>query len=267
MCRLLAMTAGESRTMSEHLGEDLDRFVALSERHRDGWGLASSSGGAPELVKAPEQALGSPRFAEAATQRPAEQFLLHLRLASPNKLHSMQNTHPFVSTEVPGGHPDLAFAHNGHVFDNASLNARTGQVTARRPLGQTDSEAYFFIVDEFLRRGEEPLRALAAAMQVVADSTEYTGLNAVLSMPEGLYAIHAADPNPRQGDLDRAPDPQQFELRYRVEERLSVVASNDWQPATDGWQVLANRQLLFLPAGGGSSMTVDVDEALLPMAA
>jgi predicted glutamine amidotransferase len=40
MCRLLGFSAKNSSTLPKLLGQDLDNFVALSQKHCDGWGYA-----------------------------------------------------------------------------------------------------------------------------------------------------------------------------------------------------------------------------------
>jgi len=37
MCRLLGFSAKNSSTLPKLLGQDLDNFVALSQKHCDGW--------------------------------------------------------------------------------------------------------------------------------------------------------------------------------------------------------------------------------------
>jgi predicted glutamine amidotransferase len=41
MCRLLAYAASSDTTFSEIVGEGFENFVAMSDEHKDGWGITS----------------------------------------------------------------------------------------------------------------------------------------------------------------------------------------------------------------------------------
>jgi predicted glutamine amidotransferase len=82
MCRLLAYAANSDTTFAEIVGEGFDNFVAMSDEHKDGWGITSidKSGEVTRTVDL-ERAVVSSTFVDVK-DRPADSGLLHLRLAS-----------------------------------------------------------------------------------------------------------------------------------------------------------------------------------------
>jgi predicted glutamine amidotransferase len=82
MCRLLAYAATSDTTFAEIVGEGFENFVAMSDEHKDGWGITSiDKAGKVSRTVDLERAVVSSAFVDVK-DRPADSGLLHLRLAS-----------------------------------------------------------------------------------------------------------------------------------------------------------------------------------------
>src|SRR5699024_380554 len=137
MCRLLGVVAHGTRPLTEIVPDELPLFTALSERHKDGWGVASHPSGTgadgadepaplvPRVRRGTDTARASGAYGDAVAEARGEVIVVHLRRASVGLSLTPENTHPFVEGEV-------TFSHNGQ-FDlsdqlRARILARGGQI-------------------------------------------------------------------------------------------------------------------------------------------
>src|SRR5699024_3314479 len=111
MCRLLVVIKHETRPLTEIDPDELPLLTALSERHKDGWGVAShpsgtgADGGAepaplrPRVRRGTDAARASGAYGDAVAEARGEVIVVHLRRASVGLALTPENTHPFVEGE------------------------------------------------------------------------------------------------------------------------------------------------------------------------
>ena len=140
MCRLLGFSSKNSSSLPQLLGQDLDKFVSLSQIHCDGWGYAliNHAETKAEKFREPIPAIDTPHLKEhidAAT----DGALLHFRWASKGLDVKESNTHPFT-------YEGITFIHNGSFrpFDN--LAPYISDKYKKLVQGDTDSELYFYFL-------------------------------------------------------------------------------------------------------------------------
>lgn len=226
MCRLLGVVTEAPGTLAHGLAEEIPLFTALSERHRDGWGVAwSQRGEQVQLDRSTETALRSGEYARAVDGARGDAFLVHLRRASPGLPLELRNTHPFLRR-------GLAFAHNGE-FD--VLPAVRDAILARggpEPEGTTDSELLFSLVLALAEeQGIEPGADGSQWARILQEAcAELTGLlaraggrpaealNLLLLTPAALVAFTRWDP-PLAARHGRGDDM----YALRVQQRLGRV--------------------------------------------
>ena len=78
MCRLLAFSSLERKSFYDVVGNEFDKFVAMSSEHKDGWGYAHDG----QILKDVNPAHESDSLTQAKTEVLTDGALLHLRLAS-----------------------------------------------------------------------------------------------------------------------------------------------------------------------------------------
>jgi predicted glutamine amidotransferase len=247
MCRLLGWAARTPRTVADLLGpEDLAAFTALSRKHGDGWGVAWHTGHGIDVHTSPDAACASRAYDEWTLHRVSDLGLVHLRWATLGLPVEQANTHPFADSGV-------AFAHNGSVRPPASLDELLSAEQRAAMRGTTDSERYFRAV--LTAAQEAPLDvALAAVIDRVAATRDFTSLNCLLVTPDTLYAACRFDPG-HEGDEGE----DYFHLGYRVTDDAVVVASSGWGR---GWQLLRDGELLAVDRATLATSVVSLEEAL-----
>lgn len=152
MCKLLGVSSDRRVRVNELLQE----FYSHSDKHPDGWGLATFYHGSASVEKEPTQASQSVYLRERLSHKMEVSTLLaHIRQATVGKLE-YGNSHPFVKRDVDGRAWTLV--HNGTIFNYPPLDAYREQQE-----GSTDSERILlFLVDQLDHRREELGRSLTA---------------------------------------------------------------------------------------------------------
>jgi len=232
MCRLLGYAASADTTFAEIVGEGFENFVAMSDEHKDGWGITSidKSGEVSRTVDL-ERAVASSTFVDVK-DRPADSGLLHLRLASKGLTIDIKNNHPFVDGTY-------SFMHNGTIRPAASVEAFIDPEFANRAKGSTDSERYFYaILSEIKKHGL--VDGLRSAVTKISDNCDFSSINCMLLTPD--YLIAACEFNVT--DQSEWTVNSHYELRYRGDESGVVISSTGW--GHDDWSVLANHQVLVV---------------------
>jgi predicted glutamine amidotransferase len=247
MCRLLGWATRTPRTLADLLGQrDLDAFTALSCKHGDGWGVAWHTDNGIDLHTSPDAACGSRAYGEWTQHRVSDLGMVHLRWATLGLPVEQANTHPFADHGV-------AFAHNGSVRPPSSLDELLSEEQRTAMRGTTDSERYFRAV--LTAAQDAPLDvALAAVVDRIAATKDFTSLNCLLMTPDTLYAACRFDPGKRS---DEGED--YFHLGYRVTDDAVVVASSGWGR---NWQPLRNGELLAVDRATLATSVVSLEEAL-----
>ena len=234
MCRLMGYVANDSTTIAEIAGPDFAEFTALSAKHGDGWGIASTppSNSTPELLVEPGRAKESSKYSQAVRTIESNAALLHLRWATLGLSVSEGNTHPFV-------HGDISFIHNGGIKPPASLDVGIDPKYFSQMRGDTDSERYFYYLLTQIDKTDLKSGVLAG-VKAISSGFEYSSINAMMMTPDFLVVIceHNNNKIPDDEGLDY------YELYYRKDERGILIASTGWNQ--NGWTNLPNHHVLFV---------------------
>ena len=262
MCRLLGWVARQPVSLADALGRaELERFVALSRRHADGWGLARRSqpgaDGPPLVQRSTTCAAKDPAFARLTTTAAADAGFVHLRWATPGHAVLPANTHPFV-------HEDMAFAHNGAIHPFDRLDDILPEGWSAQMTGSTDSERYFLAVAERLQAGDSMGDAVGGVVRRIFRDFNPTSLNAMLLTNEALYVVSAHDPTraPSLCETSGGDDPSTatdlafYDLRYRAGADAVIVASSGFDQPDGAWQPLDNMTLLRVERATLTTSTV-----------
>lgn len=228
MCRLLGVVTREHTPLREAVPDELPLFTALSERHKDGWGVAwyssNSSESAPvlEVRKGIDTARVSNEYGQAVADADGELVIVHLRRASVGLGLSLDNTHPFVEG-------DVAFAHNGQFDMPEGFRERVLARGGRGVQGTTDSELYFSLVTAHAREVGLALAVQRAAQDVTQWVQELggrypEGLNCLVVTPHELVAYAQSDP----AQLLEDSTWDTYDLRCLVEEHRVIVSSSGY---------------------------------------
>jgi predicted glutamine amidotransferase len=235
MCRLLGYVTSTPTTLADLLGEaDLLEFTELSCKHGDGWGAAWATEAGVDVVKAPDAARTSDAFVWQMHEHAADLGLVHLRWATLGLGVMPENTHPFTDGTI-------AFAHNGSIQPPSSLDALIPGDLRRLRAGDTDSERYFLATLAEARRAN-PADGLAATVERITASYEFTSLNAMIATPDELIAVCRYDPVAQQ----KEEEADYYHLRYRVTPSAVIVSSSGWGAE---WTPLENGEILTVRRG------------------
>ena len=235
MCRLLGFSSKNSSTLPQLLGENLDKFVALSQIHCDGWGYAHvdhASTGSMNF-KEPIPAIDSAHLKEQL-ETPVDGALLHFRWASKGLDVKESNTHPFT-------HDGISFIHNGSFRPFDVLKPYIAPEYLELAQGDTDSELYFlYLLTEIRKEGF--LAGIQSALSFIKHNIDHSSANMMIMNKD--YFVTACRYN-----QDRIPDLfkkdiDYYELRYKETPESVLVASSGWNQ--DGWTMLRNDSLLIV---------------------
>jgi predicted glutamine amidotransferase len=261
VCRLLGYCARDAASLADLIGDEgLARLIALSELHCDGWGMAWYAGFEPaggglaggELVssepvirKSPLRA-DEPDFEKLARQPLGDLGLVHLRWATPGLVVNELNTHPFR-------HGSHVFAHNGAVHPQNRLGEILPPEWEAQVSGTTESERYLLLIMSRLEaNGGNAVAAIADAASQIERQFAPNSLNAILLLPQHLYAIcwHDRAKVPaaklRERGYEDRPDEIAcyFDLAYLAGSDAVVVASSGFHQV--GWAPVPNRHVLVV---------------------
>ncbi|MEY4438091.1 MAG: hypothetical protein RL249_503 [Actinomycetota bacterium] len=235
MCRLLGFCSKNSSTLPQLLGQDLDKFVALSQIHCDGWGYAhiEHSSTTAEKFREPIPAIDSPHLTEQINT-PTDGALLHFRWASKGLDVKEVNTHPFT-------YKDITFIHNGSFRPFDTLAPYISDTYKKLIQGDTDSELYFYyLLTEIDKHGF--IEGIASALKFIKADIDHSSANMMIMNKD--YFVTACRYN-----QDRIPDLfkkdiDYYELRYKEIDGAVLVASSGWNQ--DGWTMLNDDSLLIV---------------------
>ena len=234
MCRLMGFVSRESLEFPTLIGEHFSEFVALSNFHKDGWGIAINNAHRPQvlLVRAPEPAKVSAQFQEQVHQLHGDGGLLHLRWATSGLDSCDTNTHPFV-------HGQYSFIHNGDIRPREKLDSLIRPELDQLRLGDTDSERYFYLLLTELEK-DGLIEGAQSAVRLIKSECTYSSINAMLLTPEYFLVI-----NEYNNDKIPAGQPSDYyELRYKISEKSIVVASSGWPQ--NNWTSMKNHSLMLV---------------------
>jgi predicted glutamine amidotransferase len=174
MCRLFGVAASAPVDISFELLQADNPLVAQSEQHDSGWGIVHYGGGRLHVERFPHAAHGDPGFPEVASAL-SNLHVVHVRRATVGDL-KLENTHPFTRD-------DYAYCHNGTILRPAQLH----ELAARRPAGDTDSEAFFNVLMTLLDPADIE-GSLRRTVEAVCERCQFSALNFLFCDGRRLYA-------------------------------------------------------------------------------
>ena len=147
MCRLFGFRSVIPSQVHRSLLDADNALGTLSEQHPDGWGVAFYIDASPHVLRSPESAIEDKLFHRVSGLVASDTVIAHVRKATVGH-NSILNCHPFQ-------YGRWTMAHNGEIrgFD-AHRDALVEAVSPdlrRFVLGDTDSEAIFFLFLTYLR--------------------------------------------------------------------------------------------------------------------
>lgn len=185
MCRLLGVVCAEPISIEKAVGAHvLKDFVALTQVHGDGWGIAADGEGEPRVHVSAQSAVRDQAFSAYMQDWRSTGSIVHLRWATSGLAVRPENSHPFVAD-------GLAMAHNGSIKPGDALDALLEPEIAASLRGTTDSEKYFGIIRAHRRRTPDLVEAVRAAVADVRAHYPDASLNALLLGEGQLIAVHA----------------------------------------------------------------------------
>ena len=247
MCRLLGFSAKNSSTLPQLLGQDLDKFVALSSIHCDGWGYAhvEHSSTSAENFREPIPAIDSEHLREQIGT-PTDGALLHFRWASKGLDVKEANTHPFT-------YEGISFIHNGSFRPFDVLKSCISDEYLKLAEGETDSELYFYyLLTEIKKHGF--LLGIKSALTFIKENIDHSSANMMIMNKD--YFVTACRYN-----QDRIPDlfkkdQDYYELRYKKTPDSVLVASSGWDQT--GWTMLPNDSILIVERSNQEISTLGI---------
>ena len=183
MCELFGVSSAKRVRVNDLLRE----FFSHSEKHPNGWGLATFHGGAASIEKEPIQASRSVYLKERLSHRmDVDTLLAHIRLATIGNMEYV-NSHPFVKQDTSGRRWTLV--HNGTIFDYPALSPYQYQQK-----GGTDSErVLLYLVDQIDQKQAAMGRVMNALERfefldpLIADMARGNKLNLIIYDGESMY--------------------------------------------------------------------------------
>ncbi len=148
MCRIFGFRSILQSGVHRSLMDSDNAIIQQSDRHPDGWGVAYYNMGSPHLVKNENQARKCKIFEKVSGVVSSNTVITHIRKSTVGSVGPL-NTHPFQFGP-------WVFAHNGNVenfHENRKiLVSKIDPDLQRFILGETDSEALFYLLLTIMRR-------------------------------------------------------------------------------------------------------------------
>lgn len=233
MCRLLGYVSPREISIEEIAGASFQEFSNLSEKHRDGWGVATSSTGKQaELIVETLPAKDSSQYSHLTKEALSDGALLHLRWATSGLAVVEGNTHPFEFENI-------SFIHNGGITPLDSMDNFIDSDLIDVMRGNTDSEKYFYLLITQIRK-LGLIEGICAGVKLIQDNCNYSSLNAMLLTSEKYVIIN--EHNPEKRPAGEGED--YYDLFYRKDEKGILVASSGWNQSN--WTSLENHKALVI---------------------
>jgi predicted glutamine amidotransferase len=240
MCRLLGYISRSETDFPSISGPAFRDFLALSEVHKDSWGIALSGGDSSRVFKSAETALSSERFRGAIKAR-ATGGLLHFRWASPGIEVTEENAHPFIRDGI-------SFIHNGALQPYEALVGAIPQDLLEFRQGTGDSELFFLYALNVIRQ-HGFRNGVLETIRTLRQEYSYSSINSMFLSDDFLMVVSEHNPDNRPSWTT----PEYYELRYRLDSQGCLVASSGWDQSD--WVLIPNHHALFVDK---KSMTVEL---------
>lgn len=252
MCRLLAWHSHTPVTAEQVIAPDSSRLAELSRVHCDGWGFADlTADGAIETAMGWEPAHESDLFAKVTGQVATSNGMVHLRWATGDLAVSLENTHPFTASGVPG---EVAFVHNGLLPQADELIDEIDSDLVAAFRGQTDSERYFgLFATELRRESGDVVSSLRRTAKRLSDHA-YTSLNAMILTPQTLAVVCLFKEENRPLDEDE----DYFDLTWGERDGVISAWSTGVRTVDDSHHPLENGTVLLIDTRSGAHEIVSI---------
>ena len=187
MCRIFGFRSIFSSKIHNSLLEAENALAFQSERHPDGWGVCYYLANTPHLVRSIKTAIDDHLFKRVSGVVSSETVVAHLRKATTGDL-SIVNAHPFQ-------YGRWVFAHNGNIPDWQKIKPKIitliSEDLRKYILGDTDSEALFYLLITNMRKYGDPLSSTIDSAGLIAAIKETTDQVILLAGP-----LHKIDDGP-----------------------------------------------------------------------
>ena len=233
MCRLMGYVSPREISIQEIAGASFQEFSDLSKKHRDGWGIATSSTGKPSnLIVETFPARDSSQYSHLTKEVLSDGALLHLRWATSGLAVVEGNTHPFE-------YGDISFIHNGGITPLDSMDQFIDPHLFESMRGNTDSEKYFYLLITQIRK-LGLIKGISAGVKLITENCNYSSINAMILTPDFYVVIneHKYENRPK-GEAE-----DYYDLFYRKDENGILVASSGWNQKN--WTTIENHQILLI---------------------
>lgn len=216
MCRLFGVIANKPVDIEFSFFKADTPFKEFSKRNPDGWGIGWYENGKPKVLKEAFSNNKEYDFDKVKTIK-SRIIISHVRLATRGS-KNYENTHPFV-------YENFIFAHNGSV-DRENILTHLKPEFKEKIKGETDSEAYFMLIMQFMSETKNIIDSIQKAVKIVKEST-YSGLNFIMTDGNSLYAFRDAKLNEDYYSLyylERNPS-NYSSFEYMSEETKQMIRS------------------------------------------
>ena len=233
MCRLLGFVAKNEISIAEIAGANFQEFSDLSEKHRDGWGIATlNSGKSADLIVETVPAKESSQYSRLTKELRTDGALLHLRWATSGLAVVEGNTHPFE-------YENISFIHNGGITPLDSMDQFIDSDLFPKMRGNTDSEKYFYLLITQIRK-LGLIAGIDAGIRLIKANCNFSSINAMILSSD--YYLIVNEHNYQNRPTGEAQD--YYDLFYRKDEKGILVASSGWDQAN--WTKLENHKILVI---------------------
>lgn len=233
MCRLMGYVSSHEVSLEEMAGASFQEFSNLSEKHHDGWGIATSSTGKQaKLIVETLPAKDSSQYSHLTKEVLSDGALLHLRWATSGLAVVEGNTHPFEFENI-------SFIHNGGITPLNSMDKFIDSDLFGLMRGNTDSEKYFYLLITQIRKLGF-IEGISAGVKLIQDNCNYSSINAMILTPEKYVVVN--EHNPKERPTGEGVD--YYDLFYRKDEKGILVASSGWNQSN--WTSLENHKILVI---------------------
>ena len=262
MCELFAMSSSLPTEVSFSLNE-FSKHGGLTDRHKDGWGIAYYDDNDARIIKEACSASGSAYLDFIKNRGILSSIIIsHIRLATQGEV-SVRNTQPF-SRELAGKRH--VFAHNG---DFHNLEEKLDFTLMRfKPIGNTDSELAFCYLMEIMATiwGKKNPPSLAKRLKIFTlfahEMRQYGIANFIYSDSDFIF-IHShkrsakkegQEPSPGLHILQRncsieAPNNKIDGLKVTANESQEVILVASVPLSGENWNALKEGEIKVLEKG------------------
>lgn len=182
--------------------------------HGDGWGIVLGRSSTLELYKNDVACWKDSKYSKYR-EAEADFVLLHARRASPGSPKDLGHTHPFKRE-------NWYFCHNG-------------TIRGFRSNKMGDSELFFSLILDNLRKLEDVKEAVKNAVNEVKEIKDYTAFNFILANNSKASVLVKYKQNPRY-----------YTMKYLQNENYAIVSSEKLQSFHGEWIKMDNNALLVL---------------------